>query len=157
MTHYPMTAPEPRPSVPPDRDWLIERGQPERQSPTVWWCGNQDWSEDANKAVRFESKESAEAVIASRTAYVGKAPFGRATSHIWLAVASPLPEEPPKALPVAILEALRDEAVRSGVIGEYVTDAKRFRWLANHGWNGAPAFGLKLLREVIDRQKERPE
>jgi hypothetical protein len=54
--------------------WLIERGQPERQVPTVWWADRKrwgltymdDWTDDANKAFRFESREAAEEVIAAK-------------------------------------------------------------------------------------------
>ena len=52
--------------------WLIERGQPENQIPTIWWIENdpsrkkQDrkyggrWTEDANKAAKFATREEAE-------------------------------------------------------------------------------------------------
>jgi hypothetical protein len=47
--------------------WLLERGQEEGQVPTLWWCkpGRGDfkysrrWTEDANKAHRFESWSAA--------------------------------------------------------------------------------------------------
>jgi len=46
--------------------WLIERGQPEKQMPTLWWVGDNRWTDDAFKAMRFESREAAEGVIASK-------------------------------------------------------------------------------------------
>lgn len=53
--------------------WLIERGQPENQSPTIWWRGLQDgrgdfgilegWTTDANLAKPFPTKADAEEFI----------------------------------------------------------------------------------------------
>ena len=51
--------------------WLIERGQPEQQEPTLWWRGLYisgipymgRWTETANEAVRFRTREDAETRI----------------------------------------------------------------------------------------------
>ncbi len=45
--------------------WLIERGQPERQVPTVWLKSADPvaWTSDANTALRFERRASAVEVI----------------------------------------------------------------------------------------------
>ncbi len=51
-------------------NWLIERGQAENHSPTIWWCGGNEragvgenemrnWTSDATKARRFDSMEEA--------------------------------------------------------------------------------------------------
>ncbi len=70
--------------------WLIERGQAENQGPTIWFCGTggnngDDWTDDANKAVKYASRESAERTIASRSGVVGvHAQFGRAAEHVFL-------------------------------------------------------------------------
>ena len=75
--------------------WLIERGQLEHQTPTVWWSGIKEsnysgigfdqWTEDSNKAHQFATKELAEEVIKERSGILGVHPrLGRATEHIWL-------------------------------------------------------------------------
>ena len=69
--------------------WLIERGQAERQAPTVWWTGDTQigwggWSPDPNLAQRFASKEAAEAVIFAHSRPVGGHVWGRATEHMWV-------------------------------------------------------------------------
>lgn len=76
--------------------WLIERGQPEKQVPTVWWKDRKrwglthmdDWTEDANEAARFATRDEAEAFIGSKfTPPVGE-PSARAVEHGFL---SPVP------------------------------------------------------------------
>lgn len=45
--------------------WLIERGQQQHQSPTVWWAGNRvigEWTDQVNLAIRFARPEDAELV-----------------------------------------------------------------------------------------------
>jgi hypothetical protein len=67
--------------------WLIERGQPEGQAPTLWWRGKEQsgvpymglWTETAHEAVKFTSKETAEAFMASN--YIR---LCRATEHVFL-------------------------------------------------------------------------
>lgn len=65
--------------------WLIERGQPEGQAPTVWldtstqrpdWYG--DWTQDANQATKFPTRESAEWHIRD-----ARIPSARAVEHGW--------------------------------------------------------------------------
>jgi hypothetical protein len=59
---------------PEETAWLIERGQPEGQVPTVWWADRKrdglmdvdKWTQDAFKAERFETREEAEEVIARK-------------------------------------------------------------------------------------------
>lgn len=62
--------------------WLIERGQPEQQEPTVWlepmrrWgvvTSNDRWTTDAFEARRFDTREAAGAEIESRQPFVGRA------------------------------------------------------------------------------------
>lgn len=59
----------------PQFAWLIERGQSERQVPTVWWIlGEREsepttregerWTQDAYEATWFSTKTAADAVIA---------------------------------------------------------------------------------------------
>jgi hypothetical protein len=51
--------------------WLIERGQSEKQSPTMWWIGEPDalsrhgetWTQDAWQATRFTTEAAAHAVV----------------------------------------------------------------------------------------------
>lgn len=77
-----------------DFGWLIERGQPERQVPTVWWMerryGIGDWTDDANKAIRFATREAAEAII--RRDFTPPAsrggPSARAVEHGFMSVAA---------------------------------------------------------------------
>lgn len=68
--------------------WLIERGQPERQVPTVWWSGERrdggdDWTTDPWQALRFETKADAEAQIDREYfgAGGGKKASARAVEH----------------------------------------------------------------------------
>lgn len=64
--------------------WLIERGQPERQVPTVWWTGLKDrdaWTTNAFAARRFDSQEAAEQEIARLSGPLPRHRFGRATEH----------------------------------------------------------------------------
>lgn len=79
--------------APPETAWLVERGQPERQTPTVWWTGA-GWTEDANLATRYGTREVAEEVI--RRQFTPPAsrggPSARVVEHRWLA-ARPAPPE----------------------------------------------------------------
>lgn len=64
--------------------WLIERGQPEGQTPTVWLdCSAEPtygaWVTDANEASKFPTREAAEAYIEERAI-----PNARAVEHGWL-------------------------------------------------------------------------
>lgn len=81
--------------------WLIERGQPEKQRPTVWWADRKrwglmysdSWTTDAFKAYRFDSKEAAEQVIYQKfTPPVGE-PTARAVAHGFVQPAEPLTAE----------------------------------------------------------------
>jgi hypothetical protein len=42
--------------------WLIERNEKENQRPTMWWVTDHIFTEDANKAMKFSTKEEAEAI-----------------------------------------------------------------------------------------------
>lgn len=67
--------------------WLIERGAPEHQAPTVWAMLGPpvEWTANANHASRFTTKEAAEQAIEERSGITGvHRPFGRATEHVWL-------------------------------------------------------------------------
>ena len=75
--------------------WLIERGQPEKQAPTVWWVmddrsldeptsrDGEKWTQDALEATQFATQAAAEAVI--DRLFTG--PLGythaRATEHVF--------------------------------------------------------------------------
>ena len=69
--------------------WLIERGQSENHEPTIWWIGDRDatsrdgerWTQDANEATWFNSREEAQAVIDRLFAHPLSA---RATGHTFL-------------------------------------------------------------------------
>jgi len=65
--------------------WLIERGQSENQAPTVWWCGpgDHDFTEDANKAIRFRKWGDAAEKL-EQVGYGKKYVFGRVTEHVFL-------------------------------------------------------------------------
>ncbi len=83
--------------------WLIERGQPEKQVPTVWWSDRKrwglayadSWTQEAFKAARFESREAAEEVIAAKfTPPIGE-PSARAVEHGFIhSAASPSEPKP---------------------------------------------------------------
>lgn len=69
--------------------WLIERGQAEKQEPTIWWVQSAEyqsgvpylgqWTEDANKASKFESAEQAETFARS-----GVGHLYRVTEHVFI-------------------------------------------------------------------------
>lgn len=63
--------------------WLIERGQPERQEPPVWVTktGPIVWSEDPYSAMRFQTREAAEAFIAANLTHPTKGASARAVEH----------------------------------------------------------------------------
>lgn len=76
----------------PEQAWLIERGQSEKQVPTVWYMGGGDqigpeygWTTDANKAQRYFSRDAAETAIEARSPLPShRDRFGRATEHVFL-------------------------------------------------------------------------
>src|SRR5438445_12415317 len=63
--------------------WMIERGQPEHQSPTVWLTKDMTWTPDPNEAMHFPSRERAQLHVQRKSGYVGD-PIGRATEHAWV-------------------------------------------------------------------------
>lgn len=66
--------------------WLIERGQPEGQSPTLWWTGS-NWIEAAESAWRYGTREEAEAEIDAKSGIKGLSyhgVFGRAVEHVFV-------------------------------------------------------------------------
>lgn len=148
----------------PETGWLIERGQSEHQSPTMWWCGGTEWSDDAAKAVRFARRVDAERVVAAESSYVGD-PIGRVTEHTWIldfisAVHQdfkngiPVPSDPSSPVPAPedtltvpedVLRELRDAA-------ENWSESRKVL----EGWK---AIALKLgaevsrLRSQVERMK----
>lgn len=83
--------PEHRAATKQTTAWLIERGQPEQQAPTVWWVGDpeaksregEEWTQDAWQATRFDSKAKADRVV--NRLFVGplRDVTARATEHIF--------------------------------------------------------------------------
>ncbi len=77
----------------PEFCWLIERGQSMGQVPTVWYAGEDrwglthaaSWTEDAYRAIRFATREEAEAYIESRNPpgplLASRGPFAIAVEH----------------------------------------------------------------------------
>lgn len=68
--------------------FLIERGQAEHQSPTIWWRGGGfasgleyggQWTEIADRALKFDSRDEAEAL-----AKIKVHRFYRVTEHLFL-------------------------------------------------------------------------
>lgn len=65
--------------------YLIERAQPERQFPTMWWTHDLEWTEDVNKATRFDTRIEAEAMLEKHSGIKGVHPaFGHVTEHVWM-------------------------------------------------------------------------
>jgi hypothetical protein len=65
--------------------YLIERSQPEGQFPTMWWMHALEWTEDANKATRFDTRTAAEAMLEKHSGIKGvHRAFGHVTPHLWL-------------------------------------------------------------------------
>ena len=59
--------------------WLLERGQSQNHSPTVWWTGDETvgwtgWTTDAWKAKRYGTKAEAEAEIRERFTFRASVP-----------------------------------------------------------------------------------
>ena len=121
--------------TPDDRDretaWLIERGQSMGQVPTVWYSGEdygEQWTTDANRALRYPSKEAAEAEIDLRSGHPipshggpEGSRFGVAVEHGW--IATPTPDDRDREVErIAALEdalrlthqALRDRERKAG-------------------------------------------
>jgi hypothetical protein len=133
------------PTPPPPLDavfaWLIERGQREGQVPTVWWMGNDDWTTDANKAARFESREAAEEVIGRKFTPPPSrgGPSARAVEHGFLHAATPSPDagELREAQKVAIRRVL-------------AFDNGHFRFDAVYDW---PAFFAAIDLAALEGTK----
>lgn len=121
--------------------WLIERGQPEKQVPTVWWADRKrwglahmdEWTEDANKAARFDTREAAEAVIGAKFTPPASrgGPSARAVEHGWitdLPRSGDYPEEGP--VPSGVQGAWNDAYIgdRNPDEGEQPSDD----WLAGY-------------------------
>lgn len=61
------------PQTEPSTCWLIERGQKEFHTPTIWYAGGSShpddarydgrWTENANRAIRFSTQEECEATV----------------------------------------------------------------------------------------------
>ncbi len=106
-----MTA-RPADSAAPELAWLIERGQPEGQVPTVWWADRKrwgltymdDWTDDAFKAFRFASREAAEEVITAKFTPPASrgGPSARAVEHGFIR------ESADSAAPVTLRDAARE-------------------------------------------------
>jgi hypothetical protein len=68
--------------------WLVERGQSENHTPTVWCATAQEtsvitWVTDANFATSFATKADAESFIFGRLTHPTRGPSARATEHKW--------------------------------------------------------------------------
>src|SRR5438445_5669716 len=48
--------------------WMIERGHPEHQSPTVWLTKDMTWTPDPNEAMHFPSRKPANSMVKRRRA-----------------------------------------------------------------------------------------
>jgi len=66
----------------PETAWLIERGQAERQVPTVWWTGSK-WSPVAADAQTFASESDCQCTIDAMSSPIGDK-FGRASEHVFM-------------------------------------------------------------------------
>lgn len=82
----------------PDSAWLIERGQRERQFPTLWWAGGRpplpEWTPHATHAVRYASRQAAqEALIQASHAWKPET-FGHITEHVFLDTLSEIADAP---------------------------------------------------------------
>lgn len=72
------------PAQPSPLVWLIERGQQEKQYPTLWWDGA-DWTRDPHKAIRYKTKQAAEIDLDARSGIAGvHSPFGRVAEHVFV-------------------------------------------------------------------------
>jgi hypothetical protein len=68
--------------------WLVERGQSEKHSPTVWWIGGPDttnrsgesWTQDAFKATCFARRDDAQEIVDRLFTHRGE-PTARAVEH----------------------------------------------------------------------------
>jgi hypothetical protein len=128
--------------------WLIERGQPEQQSPPIWWRGKEQsgvpymglWTETAHEAMSFPTKNAADSFIASH--YMR---LCRATEHIFLDRSTPsaamtAPAPLPEERTVSVRELVR---LLEGSAGNTDTD---WRWQAATALRKCPHWEtLKLI------------
>jgi hypothetical protein len=89
--------------------WLIERGQPEQQEPTVWLensaahpASHKHWTTDANQAAMFPSRTAAEQYIAEELTHPIRGASARAVEHGFMTRA------PMTEIPVTLAHAFRD-------------------------------------------------
>lgn len=84
----PNSATSPSNEVVPGTYWLVERGQPEGQTPTIWWVGPDfvtgapycgQWTEDASKARKFADRGCALSEIQLKCVH-----NARAAEHVFL-------------------------------------------------------------------------
>lgn len=75
--------------------WLVERGQPENQYPTVWLKevsssgqGQAKWTENAWEAIRYHSQGAARCVIIAYFAHPTRPATARAVEHFFSARAA---------------------------------------------------------------------
>lgn len=68
--------------------WLIERGQRERQFPTLWWAGSRpplpEWTPHATRAVRYTSRLAAQKALIQASHDWKSETFGHVTEHVFL-------------------------------------------------------------------------
>jgi hypothetical protein len=87
----PQTAPQE-----PVACWLIERGQQENHAPTVWLTADWEWTQDANKAIKFETAKDAAEHVATKHPHPFNNPTSKRfwphsiTEHMWLDAAAAL-------------------------------------------------------------------
>lgn len=94
--------------------WLIERGQPEGQVPTVWFSHtyrDRPWVTDAWQASMFRTSEEADAYISDHLTHPTRGASARAVEHGFLAA----PDRPSSPLsPQELFDANRAYLTANG-------------------------------------------
>ncbi len=128
--------------------WLVERGQPEGQVPTVWWTGS-GWTEDANKADRF-SREAAEAVIEAKFTPPASrgGPSARAVEHGFV---PPMTDETPAPLTTEEERLLRFSRSIGGMVVGWEPAPTVDRLLATLDATRARSVPDDRLRAALDK------
>lgn len=77
--------------------------------PTVWWTGDRTigwggWTDDANKALRYPTKEAADAIVKYESSR--KYLFGEVVEHVWLSDETSTPLAPLRFLVKLVRQAL---------------------------------------------------
>lgn len=127
--------------------WLIERGQPEGQVPTVWLensalhpASHKHWTTEANEAAMFPTKKDADKWIDEYLSHPVRGPSARATEHIWFAST----DDEPCSSPVSgSVSGLVDTATLPERLEDYV---RAGRFAATMG----PATAIVPLELLIE-------